>query len=226
MRTISIAATIVCLSVGVVSAADKETERLAEAAKTIDEIMATPDKGVPGSVFDKAECVVVIPGMKKGGFIVGGSYGKGAVSCRDKTKSHWGAPSMVELGGGSVGFQLGASATDVVMLVMNRAGMDSLLKSKFTLGGDASVAAGPVGRTSAADTDAAMQAKILSYSRSQGVFAGVSLNGMSLSQDGNANKALYGKELDATEILAGGLPVPAAAKPLVQALTKHSPKGK
>jgi lipid-binding SYLF domain-containing protein len=226
MTRASIAVTIVCLSVGGVSGAEKERERLAEAAQSFDEIMAAPDKGIPGSVLDKAECVVIIPGMKKGAFVVGGQYGKGAVSCRDKTKSHWVAPAMVELGGGSVGFQLGASATDVVMLVMERSGMDSLLKSKFTLGGDASVAGGPVGRTSTAETDAAMQAKILSYSRSQGVFAGVSLKGMSLSQDGNANKALYGKEIDAKDILTGQVRAPADAKPVVDVLTKHSPKGK
>jgi lipid-binding SYLF domain-containing protein len=206
--------------------ADKETdERLANAAKAFDEIMSAPDKGIPGSVLDKAECVVVVPGMKKGGFIVGGSFGRGAISCRGKGKSGWGAPAMVELGGGSVGFQIGAEATDVVMLVMDRSGMDSLLKSKFTLGGDASVAAGPVGRSSTAETDAAMRAKILSYSRSRGAFAGVSLTGTSLSQDEGAIKAVYGKELQADQILSGGIATPAGAQPFVQTLTKYSPKG-
>ena len=132
---------------------------------------------------------------------------------------------MVELGGGSVGLQIGASATDVVMLVMNRSGIESLLKSKFTLGGDASVAGGPVGRSSTAETDAAMKAKILSYSRSRGVFAGVSLTGMTLNQDEDANKAVYGKPLDSAEILNGSLAIPAGAKPLMQTLTKYSPKG-
>jgi lipid-binding SYLF domain-containing protein len=206
--------------------ADKATdERLANAAKAFEEIMSAPDKGIPGSVLDKAECVVVVPGMKKGGFIVGGSFGRGAISCRGKGKTGWGAPAMVELGGGSVGFQIGADATDVVMLVMDRTGMDSLLKSKFTLGGDASVAAGPVGRSSTAETDAAMKAKILSYSRSRGAFAGVSLTGTTLHQDEDANKAVYGKELQADQILAGGIATPAGAQLLVQTLNKYSPKG-
>jgi lipid-binding SYLF domain-containing protein len=206
--------------------ASKEGERLANAAKAFDEIMSAPDKGIPGGVLDKADCVVIIPGMKKGGFIVGGRYGKGLVSCRDQAKAHWGAPAMLEMGGGSVGLQIGASAIDVVMLVMERGGMDSLLKDKFTLGGDASVAAGPVGRAAAAETDAAMNAKILSYSRSKGVFAGLELKGTTLNQDNNANKALYGKEVDAKEILGGLVQTPAAAQPVTDVLTKYSPKGK
>jgi SH3 domain-containing YSC84-like protein 1 len=206
--------------------ADKETdERLAKAAQAFGEIMAAPDKGIPGGVLDKAECVVIVPGMKKAGFIVGGTFGRGAVTCRGKGKAGWGAPAMVELGGGSVGFQIGAAETDVVMLVMDRTGMDSLLKSKFTLGGDASVAGGPVGRESSAETDAAMRAKILSYSRSRGAFAGVSLKGMTLNQDEDANKAVYGKALDSVAILGGGVAMPAGAKPLAQVLTKYSPKG-
>ena len=206
--------------------ADKETdERLANAAKAFEEIMSAPDKGIPGGVLDKAECVVVVPGMKKAGFIVGGSFGRGAISCRDKGKTGWGAPAMVELGGGSVGLQIGAEATDVVMLVMNRTGIDSLLKSKFTLGGEASVAGGPVGRESTAETDAAMKAKILSYSRSRGAFAGVSVKGMTLNQDEDANKAVYGKPMDSVQILGGGVAMPAGGKPLAQILTKYSPKG-
>ena len=206
--------------------ADKATdERLSNSATAFTEIMSSADKGIPGSVLDKAECVAIVPGMKKGGFIVGGSFGRGAVSCRGNGKTGWGTPAMIELGGGSVGFQIGAEATDVVMLIMDRAGMDSLLKSKFTLGADASVAAGPVGRETSAETDAAMKAKILSYSRSKGAFAGVSLSGVTLHQDEDANKAVYGKKLDATEILAGSVPMAPAAKPLVDTLTKHSPKG-
>lgn len=206
--------------------ADKETdERLANAAKAFEEIMSAPDKGIPGGVLNKAECVVVVPGMKKAGFIVGGSFGRGAISCRDKGRTGWGAPAMVELGGGSVGLQIGAEATDVVMLVMNRTGIDSLLKSKFTLGGEASVAGGPVGRESTAETDAAMKAKILSYSRSRGAFAGVSVKGMTLHQDEDANKAVYGKPMDSVQILGGGVSMPAGGKPLAQVLTKYSPKG-
>jgi SH3 domain-containing YSC84-like protein 1 len=160
------------------------------------------------------------------GFIVGGRFGKGMVSCRGNGKSGWGAPAMLEMGGGSVGLQIGASAVDVVMLVMNRQGMDSLLKSKFTLGGDASVAAGPVGREGAADTDALMSAKIPSYSRSKGVFAGLELKGSTLNQDNGANKAIYGKEIDAKDIMAGQVQSPAAAKRVIDVLTKYSPQGK
>ena len=227
MRKIGFSLTLlVALSVASASGASKDEERLANAAKALDEIMSAPDKGIPGDLLNKADCVVIIPGMKKGGFIVGGRYGKGLVSCRNKAKTGWGAPAMLEMGGGSVGLQIGASAIDVVMLVMERGGMDSLLKDKFTLGGDASVAGGPVGRATTAETDAAMKAKILSYSRSRGVFAGLELKGATLNQDGNANKALYGREIDAVEILGGKVTTPAAAKPVADVLIKYSPKGK
>ena len=225
MKKVFLTALIVFLSSGPLLA-DKETdERLANAAKAFTEIMSAPDKGIPGDVLNKAECVIVVPGMKKGGFIIGGSFGRGAISCRGKGKMGWDAPAMVELGGGSVGFQIGAEATDVVMLVLNREGIDSLLKSKFTLGGEASVAGGPVGRSSTAETDAAMKAKILSYSRSRGAFAGVSLQGVTLHQDEDANKAVYGKELPADQILGGGIKATPGAKPLTDVLTKYSPKG-
>jgi len=204
----------------------KIDQRLSEAGKAFSEIMSAQDKGIPGSVLDKAECVVIIPGMVKGGFIVGGQGGKGAVSCRGANKSGWGAPAMVEMGGGSVGLQVGASSTDVVMLVMDKAGMDSLLKDKFTIGGDASVAAGPVGRATTAETDAALKAKILSYSRSKGAFGGVALKGTTLKQDNDANKTLYGKNIEAKEILAGTTPAPRDAAPMLQALNRYSPAGK
>jgi SH3 domain-containing YSC84-like protein 1 len=226
MKKLSWATLIAILGVATAFGASKEEERLAHAATAFGEIMSTPEKGIPGGLLDKADCIVIIPGMKKGGFIVGGRYGKGMVSCRNNAKTEWGAPAMLEMGGGSFGLQIGASAIDVVMLVMERGGMDSLLKDKFTLGGDASVAAGPVGRAGTAETDALMSAKILSYSRSKGVFAGLELKGSTLNQDNNANKALYGKEMDAKEILAGQVKSPAAAKPVVDVLTKYSPKGK
>src|SRR5262245_49885444 len=218
---------VVLMALGVASAfgASKEEERLANSGKVFDEIMSGKDN-IPKDVLDKADCIVIIPGMKKGGFIVGGRYGKGAVSCRNKAKTGWDAPAMLEMGGGSVGLQIGASAVDVIMLVMNREGMDKLLKDKFTLGGDASVAAGPVGRAGTAETDAAMKAKILSYSRSHGAFAGLELKGSTLNQDGDANKALYGKKIDATDIMAGQVTSPAAAKPVIDVLTKQTPKGK
>jgi lipid-binding SYLF domain-containing protein len=225
MRKTWLATLFVVLGVASAFGASKEEERLANAAKAFDEIMSGKDN-IPKNVLDKTECVVIIPGMKKGGFIVGGRYGKGMVSCRNKAKTHWGAPAMLEMGGGSFGLQIGASSVDVVMLVMNREGMDSLLKDKFTLGGDASVAAGPVGRAGAAETDALMSAKILSYSRSKGVFAGLELKGTTLNQDNDANKAVYGKAMDAKEILTDQTKAPAVAKPVIDSLAKYSPKGK
>ena len=225
MKTICLTALVLLLSSGSLLADRATDERLANAAKAFDEIMSAPDKGIPGAILDKAECVVVVPGMKKGAFIIGGSFGRGAVTCRGTGKAGWGPPAMVELGGGSVGFQIGGEETDIVMLVMDRAGMDSLLKSKFTLGADASIAAGPVGRESAAETDARMRAKILSYSRSRGVFAGVSLKGITLHQDEDANKAVYGKPLNSDVILGGGTAMPPGATPLTQILTRYSPKG-
>lgn len=211
---------------GTLLADDKITERLAESAKVFGEIMGAPDKAIPGDLLDKADCVVIIPGMKKGGFIVGGRYGRGMVSCRNKAQTAWEAPSMVVLEGGSVGLQIGGASIDVILLVMERSGIDSLLSSKVTLGGDASVAGGPVGRATTAETDAAMKAKILSYSRSQGVFAGLEIKGSTLRQDKDGNTALYGRAVEAKEILAGGLQVPAAAQPPISALAKYSPKGK
>jgi lipid-binding SYLF domain-containing protein len=166
------------------------------------------------------------PGDEERGFIGGGRYGKGMVSCRGTGKAGWGAPAMPEMGGGSFGLQIGASAIDVVMLVMDRGGLDSLLEDKFTLGGDASVAAGAVGRAGSAETDALVSAKILSYSRSKGVFAGLELKGTTLNQDNGANKAIYGKEIDAKDIMAGQVQSPAAAKPVIDVLTKYSPQGK
>lgn len=231
MKTLSLTALLIVLAVGATHAADdkdpaKVDKRLAEAGSAFSEIMSAQDKNIPGSILDKADCVVIIPGMVKGGFIVGGQAGKGAVSCRNAAKTSWGAPAMVEMAGGSVGLQIGASSTDVVMLVMNRKGMDSLLKDKFTLGGDASVAAGPVGRATTAETDAALKAEILTYSRSKGAFAGVALKGTTLKQDNDANEALYGKKMSASEILSGTTAPPAGATPMLNALKMYSPSGK
>jgi SH3 domain-containing YSC84-like protein 1 len=227
MKKLWLLVLITSLSMGTLFADEKETARLGNAAKVFGEIMAAPDKAIPGDLLDKAECVAIIPSMKKGGFIVGGRYGKGMISCRNQAKTAWGAPAMVILEGGSFGLQIGGAAVDVVLLIMNRSGIDSLLSSKVTLGGDASVAGGPVGRATTAETDAAMKAKVLSYSRSQGVFAGLELKGSTLRQDKDADKALYGKEIQAREILTPGkVAVPTAARPIVKALTKYSPKGK
>ena len=227
MKKLWLLVLIASLSIGTLFAEEKETERLANSAKVFGEIMAAPDKAIPRDLLDKADCVAIIPSMKKGGFIVGGRYGKGMISCRNKTQTAWGAPAMVILEGGSFGLQIGGAAVDVVLLIMNRSGIDSLLSSKVTLGGDASIAGGPVGRATTAETDAAMKAKVLSYSRSQGVFAGLELKGSTLRQDKDADKALYGKEIQAREILTTGkVAVPTAARPVIKVLTKYSPKGK
>ncbi|MCU1262792.1 MAG: hypothetical protein JWO80_5677, partial [Bryobacterales bacterium] len=169
--------------------ADDVSDRLHESATVLKEVMSADDKSIPRSLLSEAHCVVVVPGMKKAGFILSAKYGKGFVTCRN-TPAGWGAPGAVRIEGGGVGFQIGASETDVILLVMNKRGMDKLLESKFTLGGDVSVAAGPVGRSSEAQTDAKMTAKILSYSRSRGVFAGVSLEGSTLREDLDENRAL------------------------------------
>ena len=163
--------------------------------------MATSDRAIPQDLLQKAECVVIVPGMKKGAFIVGANFGRGYFSCR-KEKAGWSAPAAIRMEGGSFGFQIGGSETDVVMLVLNKRGAEKLMSSKFTVGGDASVAAGPVGRTSTAETDALMHAEMLSWSRSRGVFAGISLKGATLRPDEDVNKDLYGKEVGTREIIS------------------------
>lgn len=198
--------------------ADTAAERLTESATVLKEIMSAPDKGIPRDLLDKANCVVVVPGVKKAAFIVGAKYGKGFMLCRQASGGGWGAPAAVRIEGGSVGFQIGGSETDVVMLVMDASGKKALLRSKFTLGGDISVAGGPVGRTSSAETDAQMRAKILSYSRARGVFAGIALNGATLRQDLDDNQELYHKPLTNREIIDNGVEPPAAAADLISTL--------
>jgi lipid-binding SYLF domain-containing protein len=199
--------------------------RLDDAAVVLSEIMDSPDKGIPQDLMEKAHCVVVVPGMKKGAFIVGGKYGKGFLSCRNVGKAGWSAPAAVRVEGGSVGFQIGGSETDVVMLVMNESGSKKLISSQFTLGGEGSVAAGPVGRTATAETDAFMRAEVLSWSRSRGVFAGISLQGATLRQDQDDNRDLYGKRLTTEEVVRRRTPPPAAAR-LMKLLTRFSPHEK
>jgi len=203
----------------------KEANRLKSSATVLNEIMATPDKSIPEDLLTKCACVAVIPSMKKGGFIFGGRYGRGAVSCRKNGGTgEWGPPSMIQLTGGSFGLLAGGAAVDVVMLIMDMDGINSLIKNKFTLGGDASVAAGPVGRSSSAETDAYMKAKILSYSRSQGAFAGLELKGAVMKQDRDANQVLYGKIVGAKDLLFEGTePVPKDAQDFIQTLNKYSP---
>lgn len=204
-------------------AADADApQRLQAAASAFTEVMGTPDKAIPQDLLAKAQCIVVVPGLKKGAFIIGAKYGKGFVSCRKKGGLGWSAPGAVRVEGGSFGFQIGGAETDAFMLVMNRAGMNRLLSTKFTLGGDASVAAGPVGRDSQAETDAAMTAEILTWSRQRGLFAGISLSGATLRPDEDWNNELYGHKMTNREVLTGDVATPAAAKSFVAALNKYS----
>jgi SH3 domain-containing YSC84-like protein 1 len=213
----------VAVSIGASPAwADSAAERLAESTVVLREIMETPDQAIPEDLLKSAYCVVVVPGVKNVGFVVGAKYGRGFAVCRQDTGAGWGAPAAVRIEGGSVGFQIGASATDVVMLVMDKSGIDGLLASKFTLGGAADVAAGPVGRSGTAQTDASFRAKILSYSRSRGVFAGVALTGATLRPDLDENKDLYGQPLSNKQIIEGGVTAPPAAADLLALLNRYS----
>ena len=201
--------------------------RLEEAGAVLQEIMDIKEKSIPQDLLDKAECAIVVPGVKSGAFILGGKYGRGFVTCR-KEGGGWSAPGAVKVEGGSIGFQIGGSETDVVMLVMNERGAKRLFeKSKFTVGGEAMAAAGPVGRTSSAETDATMRAEILSWSRSRGAFAGISLKGSTMREDDEAIKDLYGKKMKNSEIVYGTIPAPASAGKLMGLLNKYSSrKGK
>jgi len=205
----------------------KEQERLQDAANVLKEILATPDKGIPTSLLNKADCIVVFPSVKKAAFVVGGSYGRGVLTCRTGSdyNGSWSSPSMVALEGASFGFQIGGQATDFVLLIMNDKGAKSILSSKVKLGADASAAAGPIGRDTSAETDVAMKAEILSYSRARGVFGGVSLEGSTLRADDGANKVLYGQELNAHDIVFGGkVQSPPAAQQLLDILHQASPR--
>jgi lipid-binding SYLF domain-containing protein len=198
---------------------NENVKRLNEAAVVFSEVMATPDKGIPQDLLADAHCIVIVPGLKTAAFLVGGKYGKGYVSCRHK--GGWSAPGTVRIEGGSVGLQIGGSMTDLIMLVMNQGGEDKLLSSKFTLGGEGSVAAGPVGRTATAQTDLQMHAEILSWSRSQGLFAGLALEGATLRQDLDDNAELYGKRLENREIVTSSMEAPEAAAKLIAELNEH-----
>jgi lipid-binding SYLF domain-containing protein len=199
---------------------DDTSKRLNAAADVLSEVMGAPDKGIPQDLLDKAACAVIVPNVKKGAFIVGAKYGRGFIVCRKK--AGWWIPAGVRVEGGSVGFQIGGSETDVIMLVMNERAIDKLLSSKFTIGADASVAAGPVGRTSSAATDVQLHAEILSYSRARGLFAGVSLEGATLRPDDDANKDLYGKPMSNRDVVLGSVPAPSTAARLIAELNRHS----
>jgi lipid-binding SYLF domain-containing protein len=201
---------------------DDTTKRLSAAADVLKEIMKVPDKGIPKDLLAKAACAVIVPNVKKGAFIVGAKYGRGFIICRNKDGRGWSAPGGVRVEGGSFGFQIGGSETDVVMLLMNEGGIDKLLSSKFTIGGDASVAAGPVGRTSSAETDAQLHAELLTYSRARGLFAGISLQGATLRPDDDANKDMYGKEMSNKDVVLGNVKEPPTAARLIAELNRHS----
>jgi lipid-binding SYLF domain-containing protein len=215
---------------GVVRAAskDKDEDRLKDCGAVLKEILDIPDN-IPQDLLDKADCVVVYPSVLKAAFVVGGSYGRGAMTCRkgENFKGSWGAPTMMALEGGSFGFQIGGQATDFVLLVMNEGGARGILSGKVKLGGDASVAAGPVGRDASAETDVTLRSEILSYSRSRGLFAGISLEGSTIRPDNKANQQIYGKNLEAKQIvLSDHVSVPAAAEQLVSTLDAKTPRHK
>jgi SH3 domain-containing YSC84-like protein 1 len=222
---------ILVFCLGLVAAAalyadNKEQKRLENSGVVMQEIMNTPEN-IPREVLDKADCVIVFPSVLKAAFVVGGSYGRGAMVCRTgkNFRGPWGAPAMYALEGGSVGFQIGGQATDLVLLVMNERGASSILNSKVKLGADASVAAGPVGRDASADTDAYLRSEVLSYSRSRGLFAGISLEGSTLRPDDDATADVYGRKLTAREIVLGGkIGVPASGRHLVAVLQKNAPR--
>jgi lipid-binding SYLF domain-containing protein len=206
-------------------AASKEQERLENSGTVMQEVMGVPDN-IPQELLEKAECIIVFPSVLKAAFVFGGSYGRGAMVCRtgEHFNGPWGAPAMYALEGGSVGFQIGGQATDLVLLVMNEKGASSILSSKVKIGADASAAAGPKGRNASADTDAYMQAEILSYSRSRGLFAGISLEGSTLRPDDDASADVYGRKITAREIVLGKrIAVPKSGRHLVRVLQKNAP---
>jgi SH3 domain-containing YSC84-like protein 1 len=201
---------------------NEPVQRLDESAAVFSEIMTAPDKGIPQELLESAHCILIVPNLKTAAFVFGGKYGKGYLLCRNKGGTGWSAPGTVRIEGGSVGFQIGGSSTDLIMLVMSERGADKLLSSKFTLGAEGSVAAGPVGRTATAQTDAQMHADILSWSRSQGLFAGLALEGATLRQDLDDNATLYGKKLENRQIVTKGVRAPSAAAKLIALLNRYS----
>lgn len=202
--------------------ADTAAERLADSAVVLKEVMSAPDQGIPPGLLAKAQCVVIVPGLKKGGFIVGGTYGRGFMTCRQKGAGSFGAPAAIRMEGGSFGFQIGATESDVVLLLMDQESVDGILRSKFTLGAGVEAVAGPVGRSVGAATEGTMNARVLAYSRSRGVFAGATAGGASIRQDVDENKEMYGRELTTREVLSGGLKAPKGSAELMSLLAKYS----
>ncbi len=219
---LTVAFAIVAAPLVAADASTKTAERLDDSASLFSEIMSTPDRAIPQEFLERAQCVVIVPELKKAAFGVGAKYGRGFAVCRGAGGTGWGPPAAIRIEGGSIGFQIGISSTDVLMLVMNKRGMRRLSSSKFTIGGDAAAAAGPVGRSASAQTDAFVTAEILSYSRSKGLFAGVSLEGATLRNDLDENEILYGKRWTSKQILGSGAKMPEAASKLIAVLTKYS----
>ncbi len=219
---VSVVMAMALLSTAPIMMAKDAEERLHAATDVLADMMHASDKGIPQDLINKSQCMVIVPGLKKGAFIVGAKYGRGFIVCRKASGMGWSAPAAIRIEGGSVGFQIGGSEQDVILLVMNRDGVSKLLKDQFTLGGDATVAAGPVGRDTSAQTDAMMHAEMLSWSRSRGIFAGISLTGATLRRDEEADMELYGSRLSNRAILAGDVKTPPAAAPLEAMLDKTS----
>jgi SH3 domain-containing YSC84-like protein 1 len=201
---------------------DDDVGRIHHATDVFNEIMQAPDQGIPGGLLEKARCIAIIPGDVKFAFIFGGNYGRGIATCRRGNTDQWTAPLFLAVDGGSVGYQIGGSSTDLVMLFMNQHALHSLLSDRFKLGGDASVAAGPVGRTADADTDLKLTSEILSYSRAKGLFAGVSLQGAVVKADTSGDRAMYGESITRNQIMQGDVPVPEAAVPLLHSVSQYA----
>src|SRR5438477_5478698 len=223
MKRLLVLCVIVCLAVSALGQAEEKSdneavERVQSAATVLNEIQSAPDQGIPEDVLGSAECVAIVPSLLKGGFIVGARYGRGVASCR--SPKGWSAPAFFMVSGGSVGLQIGGQAVDLVMLIMNKEGMDNLLSSKFQLGADASVAAGPVGRHAEGSTDWKMRAQVLTYSRARGVFAGVTLNGAVIKQDKDSTREFYGRMVPFKTSLTGTIAPPAASSPFLTTLAK------
>src|SRR5690242_17786790 len=219
---ITLAAALACAPLFSADDKDKTAERLNDAADLFSEIMGTPDRSIPQDLLDKSHCVVVVPGLKKAAFGIGGKYGRGYSICRAPGGTGWGPPAAIRIEGGSFGIQIGFSSSDVVLLVMNERGMKRLTTSKFTIGGEATAAAGPVGRNATAQTDALMTAEILSWSRSKGLFAGISLDGATMRNDVDENRIMYGQRWESKQILGSGAKPPAAATKLIASLNRYS----
>jgi lipid-binding SYLF domain-containing protein len=220
--TLTLALALGCAPLSAKDENNKTAARLSDAATLFSEVMGTPDKSIPQDLLDKSYCIVLVPGLKKAAFGLGAKYGRGFSICRNPSEPGWGPPAAIRIEGGSVGFQIGVSSTDVVLLIMNEGGMKHLTTSQFTIGADAAAAAGPVGRNTTAQTDALMNAEILSWSRSRGAFAGISLDGATLRNDIDENQAMYGQRWESKQILGSGAKPPEMAAKLLAALNKYS----